>query len=297
MLISLFDSQPVVSTAVANAERARAAGLHRYWAPQVMNADTMLTLGAVAASVPDILLGTSVVAMQTMLPQTMAQQARTLNQLSDGRFTLGIGVNHEPVVTNRWGLPWEKPYSRFVDYLNAMTPLLEIESVDVSGTYFSHTTEIAVPGDAPELMLAALGPKMLNLAAERSGGTITWMTGPKTIAEHIRPNLDAGQEASGGGKIVAGVSVVTTTSEEEIASARSWANKALAIYPQLPSYRAVMDREGATEAADLVLIGSADEVQAGIERYRDAGTDEVALNLMGAPEQNERSWELISGMA
>lgn len=58
-----------------------------------------------------------------------------------------------------------------------------------------------------------------------------------------------------------------------------------------------MDREGATEAADLVLIGSADEVQAGIERYRDAGTDEVALNLMGAPEQNERSWELISGMA
>lgn len=293
MLISLFDSQPTVSTAVANAERARAAGLHRYWAPQIMNASTMLTLGSVAAAVPDIGLGTSVMAMQTMLPQTMAQQARTLNQISGGRFTLGIGVNHEPVVTNRWGLPWDKPYSRFVEYLDAMTPLLEGNPVDVSGTFFSHTTEIAVPGDAPELMLAALGPKMLNLAAERSGGTITWMTGPKTIEAHIRPNLDSG----GGGKVVAGVSVITTNGDEETEAARSWANKALAIYPQLPSYRAVMDREGATEAADLVLIGSADEVLAGVEQYRSAGTDEVALNLIGSPEQNERSWDAVGSLA
>ena len=292
MLISLFDSQPATSDAVANAERARAAGLHRYWAPQVMNADTMLTLGAVAAAVPDIGLGTSVMAMQTMLPQTMAQQARTLNQISGGRFTLGIGVNHEPVVTNRWGLPWEKPYSRFVDYLNAMVPVMEDGKVDVKGTYFSHTTEINVPGDAPGLMLAALGPKMLDLAATRSGGTITWMTGPQTIAGHIRPNLDAG----GGGSVVAGVSVITTSSDEETEASRVWANKALAIYPQLPSYRAVMDREGATEAADLVLIGDADTVRAGIDRYRDAGTDEVALNLMGSAEQNDRSWELIASI-
>ena len=292
MLISLFDSQPATSDAVANAERARAAGLHRYWAPQVMNADTMLTLGAVAAAVPDIGLGTSVMAMQTMLPQTMAQQARTLNQISGGRFTLGIGVNHEPVVTNRWGLPWEKPYSRFVDYLNAMVPVMEDGKVDVKGTYFSHTTEINVPGDAPGLMLAALGPKMLDLAATRSGGTITWMTGPQTIADHIRPNLDAG----GGGSVVAGVSVITTSSDEETEASRVWANKALAIYPQLPSYRAVMDREGATEAADLVLIGDADTVRAGIDRYQDAGTDEVALNLMGSAEQNDRSWELIASI-
>ena len=292
MLISLFDSQPIVSNSIANAERARAAGLHRYWAPQVMNASTMLTLGAVAAAVPDIGLGTSVMAMQTMLPQTMAQQSRTLNQISGCRFTLGIGVNHEPVVTNRWGLPWAKPYSRFVDYLNAMTPLLEGNPVDVSGEYFSHTTEIAVPGDAPDLMLAALGPKMLSLAGERTSGTITWMTGPNTIADHIRPNLDN----AGGAKIVAGVSVISTASDEETEAARNWANKALAIYPPLPSYRAVMDREGATDAADLVLIGDADTVAAGIDRYRGAGTDEVALNFMGAPEQNDRSWDLVSNL-
>lgn len=292
MKISLFDSQPVVSDAVVNATRAEAAGLHRYWAPQIMNADTMMTLGAVAAAVPNIQLGTSVMAMQTMLPQTMAQQSRTLNQISGGRFTLGVGVNHKPVVTNRWGLPWDKPYSRFVEYLNAMSPLLEGNAVDVSGEFVSHTTEIAVPSDTPGLMLAALGPKMLKLAGDRSAGTITWMTGPKTIAEHIKPHLDEG----GGGDIVAGVGAIVTTSAEETEGARAWANKALAIYPQLPSYRAVMDREGATEAADLVLIGDTDAVRAGIERYRDAGATEVAMNLIGSPEQNDQCWDLIESM-
>ena len=293
MKISLFDSPQVVADGVANATRAQEAGLHRYWSPQVMNADTMMTLAAVAAAVPDIQLGTSVMAMQTMLPQTMAQQSRTLNQISGGRFTLGIGVNHKPVVTSRWGLPWDKPYSRFVEYLDALQPLLADGAVDVSGEYVSHTTAIEVPSEEPGLMLAALGPKMLNLAGARSGGTITWMTGPKTIASHIRPGLEAG----GGGEIVAGVSMVVTNSDEETAQARAWANKALAIYPQLPSYRAVMDREGAVEAADLVLIGSADEVRAGIETYRDAGTNEVALNLMGSPEQNDQSWGLIQTLA
>lgn len=292
MHISLFDSPTVVTNGIANAERARAAGLHRYWMPQVMNADTMVTMGAVAAAVPDILLGTSVMAMQTMLPQTMAQQARTVNQISNGRFTLGIGVNHEPVVTNRWGLPWDKPYSRFVEYLDALMPLLNGEPVDVSGTFIKHTTAIDVPGDAPGLMLAALGPKMLKLAAERSEGTILWMTGPKTVAEHIKPGIEAG----GGGQMVAGVSVIVTSSDEETEQARSWANKALAIYPQLPSYRAVMDREGATEAADLVLIGDVDAVRTGIQRYEDAGTNEVAINLMGSSEQNDQCWELMASL-
>ena len=292
MHISLFDSPRVVADGIANAERARAAGLHRYWAPQVMNADTMVTMGAVAAAVPDILLGTSVMAMQTMLPQTMAQQARTVNQISSGRFTLGIGVNHKPVVTARWGLPWDKPYSRFVEYLDALLPLLDGQPVDVSGTFVQHNTAIDVPADPPNVMLAALGPKMLKLAGERSEGTILWMTGPKTVAEHIKPGIDAG----GGGKIVAGVGAIVTNSDEETVAAKKWANKALAIYPQLPSYRAVMDREGATEAADLVLIGNAESVRTGIQRYEEAGTDEIAINLIGTPEQNDQSWQLIGSL-
>ncbi len=274
MLLSLFDSPTIVAEAVDHAEAARAAGFDRFWMPQVMNADTMVTLGVVASRVPDIGLGTSVMAMQTMLPQTMAQQARTVNQISGGRLTLGIGVNHEPVVTARWGLPWDKPYSRFVEYLDALLPLLEHQAVETSGTWVSHSTMIDVPSEAPDVMLAALGPRMLALAAERTSGTITWMTGPTTIESHIRPGCV-------GGRVVAGVPVVIT---DDVDAARSRVNRLLAIYPQLPSYRAVMEREGASEAADMCLIGSIDEVAAGLARYRDAGADEVAVNLLVAPE-------------
>lgn len=287
MDISLFDSPSTVSDAVANAERARAAGMKGYWAPQVSNADTMVTLGVVASQVPDIGLGTSVMAMQTMLPQTMAQQARTVNQISEGRFTLGIGVNHKPVVEGMWGLPFNKPYSRFVEYLDALVPLMTDQKVSVSGEFVTQRSQINVPGDAPGLMFAALGPKMLRLAGTRSEGTITWMTGPNTIRDHIRPNLDEG----GGGRVVAGVGIMVTEDPEK---GRAWANRALAIYPTLPSYKAVMDREGATEASDLVLIGSKEEVQAGIDAYAAAGTDEVAINMIGTPEQNEQAWEMFS---
>jgi len=170
--------------------------------------------------------------------------------------------------------------------------LLEGNPVDVSGSFIQHNTAIDVPADSPSLMLAALGPKMLKLAGERSEGTILWMTGPKTVAEHIKPGIEAG----GGGEIIAGVGAIVTNNDEETAAARKWANKALAIYPQLPSYRAVMDREGAAEAADLVLIGDADTVRAGIERYADAGTTEVAMNLIGTPEQNNQCWDLLGSM-
>lgn len=286
MQISLNDSTPIVADAVANAERARAAGLYRYWTPQIMNADTMATLAVVASQVPDIKFGTSVMAMQTMLPQTMAQQARTVNQVSGGRLTLGLGVNHEPVVTARWGLPWDKPYSRLVEYLDALIPLLEGKPVSVDGDYVSHHTQIAVPSETPAIMLAALGPRMLRLAGERASGTVLWMTGPRTITEHIRPNL-------GDGHVMAGVGVICT---DDIPAARAAANAGLAIYPTLPSYKAVMDREGAAEAADLVLIGGATEIREGLALYEAAGADEVGITMMGNPEQNEAAWQVLEGL-
>ncbi|RZV46308.1 MAG: TIGR03564 family F420-dependent LLM class oxidoreductase [Acidimicrobiales bacterium] len=286
MELALFDSPSIVDHAVANAQAAKEAGLSRYWAPQVMNADTMVVLGVVASQVSDIGLGTSVMAMQTMMPQTMAQQARTVSQISGGRFTLGIGVNHEPVVTGMWGLPWDKPYSRFVEYLDALIPLINDQQVSVSGQWTTQRSQISVPGDAPDLMLAALGPKMLKLAGERASGTITWMTGPNTIRDHIRPNL-------GDGSIVAGVSAVVT---DDVESSRAFINKALAIYPTLPSYRAVMDREGAEEPADLALIGSAEQIVDGLGRYAEAGTTEVAISRVGNDAQNEATLEAVRGL-
>ncbi|MEM9519024.1 MAG: TIGR03564 family F420-dependent LLM class oxidoreductase [Actinomycetota bacterium] len=287
MKISWFDSASEVDAAVATAERARDAGLHRYWSPQVFNADPMVTLAIVGREVSDIGLGTSVVAMQTTFAETLAAQSRTINQITDGRFTLGLGASHKPALEMQYGMEWRKPYTHMVEYLDALLPLLSEQRVSTTGEFVTHHTQINVPGDTPDVMLAALGPKMLALAAERTAGTITWMTGPKTIESHVRPGI-------GAGRIAAGVPIFIT---DDVEGARAFAAKALQVYGQLPSYRAMLDREGMAGPEDMVLAGDPDTVRAGIEEYRAAGCDEIAMNVLGTGESMDAAFELAASLA
>ncbi|MYI15013.1 MAG: LLM class flavin-dependent oxidoreductase, partial [Acidimicrobiaceae bacterium] len=119
---SLMDMPTSVADAVRNAARAEAAGLHRYMVAQVERADCVAVLAVVADRVPRIELATAVMAIQSTLPQYVAQQARTLNQISEGRFTLGLGVSHEPIAVGVLGLEWDRPYRHMVEYLDAVLP-------------------------------------------------------------------------------------------------------------------------------------------------------------------------------
>jgi 5,10-methylenetetrahydromethanopterin reductase len=282
MKISLFDSTNNIDDAVSSAGRANDAGHHRYWAPQIMNADPISILSVVGREIPRIKLGTSVVAMQTTLPQTLAQQALTVNNISGGRFTLGLGTNHEPVMENVYGIPWRKPYTHMVEYLDALIPLLNDRAVSTSGEFVTARTGINVKAAPAGVMLAALGPKMLRLAADRTAGTITWMTGPATIEQHVRPTIGADAE------VAAGVGIQIT---DDIDGARAQANIDLAIYGQLPSYRAMLDREGVANPGDMVLIGDADTVRQGLLRYKAAGATEAALSILG---DKEAAWAAIA---
>ncbi len=184
-------------------------------------------------------------------------------------------------------MAWRKPYSHLVEYLDALLPLLAEQKVSTSGEFVTHHTDINVPGPAPEVMLAALGPRMLKLAAERTAGTITWMTGPTTIAEYVRPTIGPRPE------VVAAVPVWIT---DDIERARERSNTELAIYGQLPSYRAMLDREGMETVADMVLIGDPDTVRIGLDRYRDAGASEIVLNVLGSGESVEEAWKLAESL-
>jgi len=280
--LSLFDSTNNIDDAVANASRANDQGMHRYWAPQIMNADPISILSVVGREVPRILLGTSVVAMQTTLPQTLAQQSLTINNISGGRFTIGIGTNHEPVLEMVYGVKWRKPYTHMTEYLDALLPLLNEQRVVTEGEFVTARTGINVKAEPAAVMLAALGPKMLKLASERTSGTITWMTGPVTIESHVRPTI--GTDA----QIAAGVAIQVT---DDIDEARSQADRDLEIYGTLPSYRAMLDREGATTPGDMVLIGDAQTIRTGLQAYKSAGASEVALNILG---DKEAAWEAIA---
>ncbi len=282
--ISWFDSPTTVDGALVNAERARVGGLHRYWANQTSNADPMVVLGIVGREIPDIGLGTSVVAMQTTFAKTLAIQSRTINQVSGGRFTLGLGASHQPAMERGHGIKWDRPFTHMTQYLDSLMPLITDQKVSSVGEFVTTHAKINVPGPAPEVVLAALGPKMLKLAADRTAGTITWMTGPKTIASHIRPGL-------GDGQIVAGVSVWVT---DDPAAARERGNEMLAVYGQLPSYRAMLDHEGMANPGELILAGDPAAIRAGLDEYRAAGCDEIAVNVLGGPDSIEAAWELAT---
>ena len=281
---SLLDMPRSVADAVHNAARAEAAGLHRYMVAQVERADCVAVLAVVADRVPRIELAAAVMAIQSTLPQYIAQQARTLNQISDGRFTLGLGVSHEPIAVGVLGLEWDRPYRHMVEYLDAVLPLLADQRVDVDGSKVSHHTEIDVPGPTPRVMLAAMGPRMLALARDRTEGTVVAFTGPRTIESHVRPTI--GEDAI----VSAAVSVCVTGDAED---ARRRISEELAIYPTLPSYQAMVEREGVADMMDLVAVGDPDVVRAELARYAAAGADEIGIEILGNPEERERAWRMI----
>ena len=131
------------------------------------------------------------------------------------------------------------------------------------------------------LILAALGPVMLDLAGRFSDGTVTWMTGPATIESHIVPKLSAAAKDAGrpDPRVVAGFPIILTNKPAE---ARENIAKLLTMYGQLPSYRAMLDREGAAGPGDVAIVGDEAEIRAGLGRLRDAGVTDTESVLRGA---------------
>jgi len=259
---------------------AEADGLDSYWLPQIFGTDALSALTVIGREVPRIELGTAVVPTYPRHPLVMAAQALTVSAASAGRFTLGIGLSHQMVIEGMFGYSFEKPARHMREYLEALGPLLSGEPADVTGETLTARATLDVPDSLPvPVVVAALGPRMLQLAARLAAGTVTWMTGPRTLAEHTVPTIGAAASAEGlpSPRVVSALPVAVTS---DPVAARERAAKIFQVYGILPSYRAMLDREGAAGPADVALVGSAAEVRAGIERVRDAGvTDFVAVEF------------------
>ena len=148
--------------------------------------------------VPRIELATGVVPTYSRHPLTMAQQALTVAAASDGRFVLGIGLSHQFVIEHMFGLSFEKPVRHMREYLSVLVPLLEQGAVSYSGETIRTEAAIGVdPRPACPVLVAALGTQMLNLAGSLTQGTVTWMTGPRTLGDHTAPTINAAAERAG----------------------------------------------------------------------------------------------------
>ncbi|HEX5064517.1 MAG TPA: LLM class F420-dependent oxidoreductase [Myxococcota bacterium] len=280
---------------VAQAERAEAAGFATFWLANIFSYDAITALAVVGGATRRIELGTAVVPTYPRHPLAIAQQALTTNAASGGRFTLGIGLSHKLVIEDMFGLSYAHPARHMREYLEVLTPLLRGEAVDYKGEEYKARAALSVPGGAPtRLLVAALGPAMLRLTGRFADGTITWMTGVKTLASHTVPTLRKAAEEAGrpAPRIVAGLPIALV---RDAAAARETASKQFSIYGQLPSYRAMLDREGAATPGEVAIVGDEKALRAGIARLRDAGvTDFDAAVAPLEPGAAQRTLEFLA---
>ena len=272
------------------------AGFTSQWASQIFGPDTLTTFAVLGHAIPGLDLGTAVVPIQPRHPSMLGAQARTVQSLMTGRLNLGIGLSHQIVVEGLWGLSYDRPASYMREYLAALAPILRGEAVSVTGERVSATTMGTVgPKDtvAPRLLVAALGPKMLEMTAQLADGTCTWMTGEETIRSYVAPTINAAAEAAGRPRpeIICALPILVTS---DVAGTRAFIDQALAVYPTLPSYAAMMEREGATTASDLAIVGSADQVLEKLAALADAGVTEFSANIMGVGADREATLEVLS---
>jgi 5,10-methylenetetrahydromethanopterin reductase len=239
-------------------EQVRAAerdGFASAWFANIFGVDAITACALAGRETERIELGTAVVPTYPRHPVAMAQQALSASAACGGRFALGIGLSHQVVIEAMLGLSFAKPFSHMREYMAVLRPLLESGAVGFQGEEFRVQASVAVTGASPPpILIAALAPKMLGLAGREAAGTITWMTGPKTLREHTIPRLReaAAAAARPAPRVVCGLPVALTA---DAAAARARAERAFQVYGGLPSYRAMMDREGVEGPANLAIVG------------------------------------------
>jgi 5,10-methylenetetrahydromethanopterin reductase len=219
----------------------------------------------------------------------MAEQAMTTSLLTGGRFTLGIGLSHQPVVEGMWGYSFDKPLRHAREYLDALMPLLAGDAVSVSGETITARGKLEIDAPEPPVLLAALGPQMLRLAGARCAGTITWMTGARTLASLTVPTIseaaaEAGRPAP---QVVAGFPIWVT---DDVEAARANAAQTFVVYGHLPSYRAMLDHEGLGGPEDLAIIGDEAACGARLDELAAAGVTQLAASEFAShPEDRART--------
>jgi 5,10-methylenetetrahydromethanopterin reductase len=277
---------------------AAADGFTSAWMSNIFGLEALTALAVAGHDVPGIELGTAVVPTYPRHPAVLAQQALTADLALNGRLTLGIGLSHQIVIQDMYGYSFEAPARHMREYLAVLLPLLAGEPVAFDGATVHAHIGLSVPRSARKVpvLLAALAPRMLRLAGEYTDGTVLWMTGPATVRDHIVPSITAAATAAGrpSPRVVCMLPVCVT---DDPAQARAGADKALAIYGQLPSYRAMLDKEGAAGPGDVAIVGDEDAVAAQIRALADCGVTDFVAAEFARGDEGPRTRALLRTLA
>ena len=296
---TLIDVEKSIAEAVTQAASIREAGYDSAWANQIFGQDALTLLAVVGSQVPEIELGTAVVPVYPRHPQMLAQQSLTVQSATGDRLCLGIGLSHQMVVEGLWGYSYDRPGRYMREYLEALMPMLRGETASVVGEVIQSITvaPLDIPGTTPPpVLVAALAPYMLKLTGEVADGTITWMTGIGTVGSHVAPRINESAAAAGrpAPRVVVSLPVCVTNDPER---AKDDIDTAFSIYPTLPSYAAMLEKEGVERPADISLVGSEEQILDGIGRLEAAGGTELVAAITGHADEREATFGFLGSLA
>lgn len=292
---------------IEDIEWAESAGFDTAWMPQVPNDFDALTMVALMGDrTSRIELGTAVVPLQAQHPVALARQALSVHAGSAGRLALGVGPSHHWIIRDMLGLPYEKPAAYTRDYLEVLNAALAGPGdVDVENETFTVHNPTALGADSPlPVLVAALGPVMLQIAGELTDGTVLWMADERAIGDHIAPRINKAAENAGrpAPRIVAGIPVcLCANSEIEVAKER--ANRILAEAETSPNYQRLLDRGDARNVGDLCAAGDEAAILARFRQFADAGVTDLSVRLLPIGDNRDeliaskrRTREVVAGL-
>jgi alkanesulfonate monooxygenase SsuD/methylene tetrahydromethanopterin reductase-like flavin-dependent oxidoreductase (luciferase family) len=266
--------------ALDRVRRAEGLGYESAYVTHIAARDSLTVLTRYATVTERIRLGTGVLPIFSRTPASAAQTAATIDEISNGRMVLGIGVSHRVTVENWFDAEITKPVTQMREYAGIVRAILNGEEPPAGEFFNSRFAFMGYP-PRPELpiYIAALSPNMLRLAGEIADGVMLWLCNPQYIRETVIPEVRTGRERAGktleGFDVVAAVPVGVTDDPD---AARAAFRKDLIPYASLPFYRAMLERSGF--GADLAAFddglarGDRDQAMAGL-------SDELLASLAG----------------
>jgi F420-dependent oxidoreductase-like protein len=285
MRIGLNGGGGTIERMIDMAKQAEADGFSALWYPSAVAGDPVTPMAVIGRETSSIELGTAVLQTYTAHPVLQANRAAAA-ALTMGRpgFTLGIGPSHQPVIEGMYGMSFATPGRHTEEYVAIVAALLRGETVNVAGD------ELTLHGAMPQtlaqpvqLLVAALGPRLLRVAGAIADGTILWMGNARAIESHVAPRIgkaaaDAGRSSP---RIVAGLPVAV---HDDVAAARAVAAKQFAVYGQLPNYQRILAHGNLDGPADAAVVGDEATVAAELQGLMDAGATDIWASIFPVGE-------------